>query len=400
MSGLYAALQDYSQENDLETVHDQQHANPDEMIVIVDTVTTDLEEHVEELAKDVDALQTKGADGEKLADAAESLEHHIAFIRGAREQGQNISALTARALGLGIMASMEGRGIPAAWYEGEADTLAKSFESNAYDYSAEAEAAATSTKDRILSMLRKAYAAVVEFFKSLVDRFRGAGTSIGTAGDQLQKLARELEDKTYPNDAQFKGASYLALFTNDGAFQPGNALKAAVNSIDKAYEASSEQVAFLKKKLESGSGDAHPASSVPLTGGWAIVVNEKGSASLKQVKKVEAGSKEVPAATVAYIREYGKELSALSVVLHGIEKDNNGIISELESSSLLAQNAIAKEPAGEAKAGSSTRVSEVARGISAVKGIVPLAVKHATRVATEVNRYARASAARYTGKKA
>ena len=390
-------LRGYAVENEMPTVHSQQNANPDDIPVVTDNTQSVLEEAVEDIADDVEELEGKTDAAEKLIDVVESMESKIVFLQNLRSAGKNLDGVAARTLAMGIAESMEARNIPVEWYKKEMERLAVSFESNAYDYSAEAEGAATSIKDRVVTVLKNAYAAIVEFLKKLVDRFRGLGDSMGTAGDRLQKLGIDLENKDAPSGVTLKGGTYEELFTNAGAFNPGEAFKASFNAIDKAYDESSVRIKFLKDKTLTGGGEKPGALSIPLTDGMVIELDADGKMSTKQVKKPDA-AKEVAVASVAMIKEMGKDLSAMSTVLHGIDKQNKDLIADLDQLVKKAQAQTAAMDKGADKTQQVNSLGDVTRQLKVVQSLVPQSINHCAKVGKVAYRFALASAARYSAK--
>lgn len=394
MSGFAKAMAAFSAESGLETVHDQQNANPDHLPVVTDDTQSELEACVNEIAEDVAKLAENDQLAEKLVETVESMEGRIAQLQAMRNSGVNLDGNAARQFVLGVAESMEARGFPVEFFKGELDKLNTSMESSAYDYSVEAEEAATGIKDRAIAVLKNVYNAVVEFLRKIVDRFRGVGDNLGKAGDRVQKLAIDLEGKAVP-EARLKGDSYSELFLNSGGFNPKGAMQQSFDAIDKAYDEASSRIAALTKKLSTGSGELPGDLSIPLSGGVALVIEGKGSAKLKAGSEVKGKAQEVSVATVGVLKDIGKSLSDLSVVLHGIDADNKKVIKSLDEAVKAAQTALEKKDSGADKDSGKVNLSEVSAQMKSVQSLVPMAVKHASNTARIAYRYALASAARY-----
>lgn len=394
MSDFAKAMAEFSQESGLETVHDQQNANPEQLAVVTDDTQSELEECVNQIAEDVEKLADNDNLAEKLVETVESMEGRIAQLQAMRNSGVNLDGTAARQFALGVAESMEARGFPTDFFKGELDSLNTSMESSAYDYSVEAEEAAKGIKDRALTVLKNAYNAVVEFLRKIVDRFRGLGDNLGKAGDRVQKLSIDLQGKEVP-DARLKGASYDALYLNSGGFNPKGAMQQSFDAIDKAYDEASTRIEALTKKLNTGSGELGGDLSIPLSGGVVLVIEGKGGAKLKTGSEVKGKSEEVPVATLSVLADIGKSLSAMSVVLHGIDSDNKKVIASLDKAVKAAQDALSKKDSGVEKDVEKVNLSEVSAQMKTVQSLVPLAVKHASNCARVAYRYALASAARY-----
>lgn len=393
-NSLAAALAAYAVENDLETVHNEQHGSPEEFPVHTDSTQSELELAVEDIAEDVAKIKDSGDVAEKLVDTIESMEGRIVLLQTMRQGGGTLNAASTREWVHGVGESLEARGFPVAWFEKDLKGLSTSMESNAYDYSTEAEGVATSLKTRATDALKKTYEAVVAFLKRIMDHFRGLGDSLAKAGDNLQKRSKELGSKS-AKETHVKGSGFGLLYTAGGAFNPEQAIEASITAVGDSFKESAARVAHLTAKLATG-GETPAASKIELTGGYVIEINEKGKASLKKEKEVK-GDAEVAVATAASIGSIGKKLAALSLILHGKESDSKTLLAALDAIVKKSAAALDGQDKGEAKDANKLNIGEVQAHMKTVQSLVPLATGHAAKVGQAANRYALISAARYNG---
>lgn len=387
---LADALNEYASESNAEETvldlgADVTLSGADEITVVTDETSTDLEDAVGEIADDVEKLVNADAAAEKIVDAAESLEGYIADLRGMRARGV-VLAGDARSLWMkGVKESLEAREIPASVFAAPLLGLQESFEANeSADYSVEAEEKGESVLKRLVAMLKNAVEAAknffINFYKTLtghIDSFKKAGAKLTAIGGKLKGEAKE---------GQLKGGSY-SLLVIGGKVQPVQALQAVeagYNSSVHKYE--SDLLAAAKAGTDVADvGFKAPTSVLP--GGVTLESSEGGKLV---VKKGTATGADFAPLTPAEIKALGAELTKYATVLGDANKAGQAAIKDLDGILKAAEKTAAGTDASAAE-----KIKVQRKALSSITSVTPTYLKYASGVAQQAYKVGKASAAKY-----
>lgn len=203
MSNIAALLKQYSQESveagDEGDVQDNQ-VGAEEILVVTDETTTELEEAIEEIADAVNGKEESEEALDKVIEATESLESAIQMIRTARLHGQRVNGVAMQIWTNGIVDSMEARHIPSELFADLQEEFGDSFEADSYaDYSVEAEEKAEGIMTKLWNMVKAAFAAVRDWFTKFLAWFGKSTEAVEKAGVKLAAAAKAKQGTTAKN---------------------------------------------------------------------------------------------------------------------------------------------------------------------------------------------------------
>lgn len=372
----------------------EEHAgSPEEITIATMDTETELEEVVEQVAKDTESASTANAGVDQLVETMVSLEAKVIMLREMRSSGESLNAQAAKMYSSSIVLSLEARGFPEALYADLVSDMNHSFESHsAYDYSTEAEEKSEGVMTRIKNMLKSALDGFIRFWKDLMGRIGTIGKSIIGLGDSLIKRAGTLGDKVLTKDKiSTKG---ILLATDKPAAILATLTKAApaVSKLETDIAKFVGEVA--KKNLESLRGPAEPvqiqefSASVPdLGNGFDLDYSDtpsiKGEGTFKGTDVAPLSQTE--------IRDVGVAIISLGKAIAVSDSEQRALITSLENSI----NTIVGGFKGEVKAGAADVSKQFTKGIKLIRGGRTQFNSHATKVAKQAYRLGVLSANRH-----
>ena len=420
MSELAAILRQASLESGaIQPGEDDDHSfvGADEITVVTDETSTELEEAVADTAEEVAKLENSNAAVEKVAEAADSLESKLLQLRAMADNGQPLDHSGMRWYIQGLAESFEARELPADLVRPEVEALQYSFESaSVQDYTAEAEEKTENVLQRIWRVLTAALSAaktaITQFFGS-IGRSSGA---IATGGQQLQRIGAKL--KGAPKKDKIKTSGY-------GRLVDGGSVK-AVESVDKAIKALDGDITThildpMKKALSpltevlkgnhtaADLTDSNWAAKFAAMGVRNTVVNLNGGvkAELKidgekmnfSVSKPSGdGVAESAPLSPAEIVALGGKLITLSRIMNLAKAKADKFVDGAEAvlgKAGKAAKADKAEGAKERKEGVGKAVTTATRLIKAGQVVIPTYVNYLSQLGKEAYNFGKASAGAY-----
>ena len=207
-----------------ETNLDEGQVGAEEILVVSDEHTTELEEAIEEIAETVNEKVEAEAALDSVIEATESLESAIASIRQARLQGHRVNGVAMQIWTRGVVDSMEARQLPSELFASLQEDYGDSFEADSYaDHSFEAEEKGEGILTKIWNMIKAAFAAVRDWFTRFMAWFTKSAQAIEKAGIALKKAAAE-KKTAKASDAKIASGPYSDL-VEGGQFKPTAVVK-------------------------------------------------------------------------------------------------------------------------------------------------------------------------------
>lgn len=200
MSNIADLLKQYSRESVEATEEGELQDNQvgaEEILVVTDETTTELEEAIEEIADAVNGKEESEAALDSVIEATESLESAIESIRSARLRGQRVNGVAMQIWTNGVVDSMEARYIPSEIFQGLQEEFGDSFEADSYsDYSVEAEEKGEGIMTKLWNMIKAAFATMRDWFTKFLAWFGKSTEAIEKAGVKLAAAAKAKEGQT------------------------------------------------------------------------------------------------------------------------------------------------------------------------------------------------------------
>lgn len=419
---LHAALLQYGVESgEIEPEEVITPAGEEEITVITDETMSDLEEAVAELADDVEKVEDHENGAEKVIEAVESLEAYVVQFERLGEAGIAINTTAANFALQGIVASLEGRNIPAAVYSTEAFALQESFEAD--DKEADkgpgllGKGKALLTK--LWNMLKAAAGAVKQ---AIIDFFSTMGKSaaaIKAGGEKLKRVGATIKDS---KTVSLKGGSYSAL-TVGGSVDPVKAMAdvnsgyktAVVDNITKLRIVVNPLVKALRNPTPGGVKSAAEgidvkslaSASASLPGGFVAhftVGSGEGVAALTgttfKIEKTKGGesAKDFNALSGGDIVKLGTAVVATADLMVKAKSDADAIIKSNDELLSAATTAINAAKDDEAQGAARELLKTATKLMSVTKGFVPTYVRYMATTAKVAYKAGMASASAH-GKK-
>lgn len=420
---LHAALLQYGVESgEIEPEEVIYPAGEEEITVITDETQSDLEEAVAELADDVEKVEDHEDGAEKVIEAVESLEAYVVQFERLGEQGIPINTTAANFALQGIVASLEGRNIPAQVYSTEAFALQESFEAD--DKEADkgpgllGKGKALLTK--LWNMLKAAAGAIKQ---AIVDFFATMGKSaaaIKAGGEKLKRVGASIKDSKQTN---LNAGSYSAL-TVGGSVDPVKAMAevnsgyktAVVDNITKLRIVVNPLVKALRNPTPGGVKSAAEgidvkalaSSSAALPGGFVAhftVGSGEGVAALTgttfKIEKAKEGggaSKDFSALSGPDIVKLGTAVVAAADLMVKAKTDADAIIKSNDELLSAATAAISAAKDDAAQGAARELLKTATKLLSVTKGFVPTYVRYMATTAKVAYKAGMASASAH-GKK-
>lgn len=297
---ITAMLRQFSAESAVEEENvDQGQVGAEEILVVTDETTTELEEAIEQVAETVEGQEAVDESLNAAAGAVESLESAVASLVSARLNGERVTATAIRFWAQGIESSFEARGIPEEAYRELTQDFSESNESDNYsDYSTEAEEKAEGVFAKLWAMIKSAFARMRDFLARLVAWFSKSADAVESAGKKLLKAVEEKKGKKVDKDAKVQASAYGELMVGS-SFDPENAVDKAdgvftviSGECNKLYDVGVSSAAALE-----GSGDkkseikkAGKATSDHLTAVAKAVTGLSAGGAKEWEMKVESNS--------------------------------------------------------------------------------------------------------------
>lgn len=396
----------------------------EEITIVTDNTTTELEEALEEVSEKVEKLEDNGAGAEKIMDAVESLESYVASIQADREAGLPMTAQSAKYFTMGLVASLEAREIPSLIFTGEVTALQSSFESNASeDYSTEAEEKAQGLLMRLWNMLKTAVTAIATSFKEFFATMGKNATAIKAAGAKLKRVGSSIKGELKKGEGLITVSATSAL--GDGTeIDPAKGLDQLkshyttdVLGITKEIRTALGDLASVLKDptpaklsaLESSiAGKAPSSKTVVLPGGYALKyvagVGEGFAALAKaqfSVTKPTSGSatNSMGPLTPAEISALGGKIVDIGTLMETASKEVDAVIKTNDDLLKAAETAVnkAKDGTPEQVAAARAAITAAKSAINANKGLIPAYVRHLGVAGKEAYSLGMASARKYGG---
>lgn len=397
----------------------------EEITIVTDNTQTELEEALEETSEKVEKMEDNGAGAEAIQEAVESLESYVGSLLADREAGLPLTGQGMKYFNMGLVASLEARGIPAEIYSAEVLALQTSFESaSTDDYSTEAEAATQGMLARLWSMLRAAVTAVATAFKEFFTMMGKSATAIEAAGNKLKRVGAGLKGDAKEGKIKVGKGSRLGEGTAVDPVKALDALKSHYSSdvlgITKEIRgALGDLASVLKnptaaslKSWEAGVADKAPASkTVVLPGAFSLKYVAGvggGAASLSKANFSVVGSANANAAgemtplTPSEITALGGKLVDISKMMNAAMKDCDAVVRTNEDLLKAADAGVKKANGGDADSVAAARgaLSAAKSAINANKGLIPAYIRHVGAAAKEAYGLGIASARKYGSKEA
>lgn len=231
MSSIADLLKEFSAESaqaDIEENNlEEGQVGAEQILVVTDETTTELEEVIEEVAEAVNDQEAVADTTETLLEAAESMESAMQIIENATLRGERVNGVAMQIWANGIVSSMEARKIPVEVYGDVVESFGDSFESDSYtDYSAEAKEKGEGVLSKIWAMIKSAFARARDFLTRLIAWFGKSADSVEKAGKNLLKAVEDKKGKKAGKDVKVNAKPY-------GELMVGSTLN-AVDAVDKA----------------------------------------------------------------------------------------------------------------------------------------------------------------------
>lgn len=227
----------------------------EEILVVTDEHTTELEEAIEEIADTVNQKVEAESALDNVLEATESLESAIRAIENARLQGHRVNGVAMQIWANGVVDSMEARQIPSEVFASLQEDYGSSFEADSYaDYSVEATEKGEGILTKIWNMIKAAFAAVRDWFTRFLAWFGKSAAAIEKAGINLKKAAAEKRGKEAVETTIPQGP--YSEFVKGGKFSPTEVVKsisAAIDSTATSARIMHTSLASAATKLESKS---------------------------------------------------------------------------------------------------------------------------------------------------
>lgn len=228
-STIAELLRQYSQESveagdEGETNVEEGQVGAEEVLVVTDEHTTELEEAIEEIADTVNQKVEAEAALDNVLEATESLESAIRAIENARLQGHRVNGVAMQIWANGVVDSMEARQIPSEVFASLQAEYGESFEADSYaDYSTEALEKTKAIMAKIWGMIKAAFAAVRDWFTRFMAWFGKSAEAIEKAGIKLKKAAAGKKNATATNTKI--GAGPYSDLVSGGTLKPTEVVK-------------------------------------------------------------------------------------------------------------------------------------------------------------------------------
>lgn len=337
MSNIAALLKQYSRESveagEEGELPDNQ-VGAEEILVVTDETTTELEEAIEEIADAVNGKEESEAALDSVIEATESLESAIESIRSARLRGQRVNGVAMQIWTNGVVDSMEARHIPSEIFQSLQEEFGDSFEADSYtDYSAEAEEKGEGIMTKLWNMIKAAFATMRDWFTKFLAWFGKSTEAIEKAGVKLAAAAKAKKGQTASRKT-IPGGSY-GLLVNGSTVDARATVKQIEDDIVASSAASihlyTEAVAAAEKmeapdvtlrliksaqsalKKISPSGKRTLPNGVVKTGKFELDANTgKVTNTVKvDMSKPKAFNSEVAVMSLSDIAALGDDLKAL-----------------------------------------------------------------------------------------
>lgn len=366
----------------------------EEILVVTDETSTDLEDTLNDIGAQVDKLEARNAAAETIADTVESLESAVADLHSMRERGVALSGDARNLWFKGVTASLEARRIPENAWAGDLQGLSASFESSdVADYSTEAEEKAGNVLQRLLAMLKSAAAGIKQFFVEFYQKLTGHIESFKKAGAKLSAIGAKLKGDA--KEGKLKGSSYGALVI-DGGVHPVKALQA----VESVYTAS---IKTLEHNLLAAAKAGDDVSKVNFTTpstklpGGATVYFAGGKLVLG---KNGATGADFDPLSPSEIKSLGDELTKFANVLSDANKAGQQAIKDLDAVIKAAEVNVKKGEgaSGLTKESKDAIVADLKaqrKTLSSISSVSPAYLKYASGVASAAYRVGKASASKY-----
>ena len=425
MSDLAAILRQASLESGaIQPGEDDDHSyvGAEEITVVTDETSTELEEAVADTASEVEKLENSNAAAEKVAEAADSLESKLNQLRAMADNGQPLDHSGMRWYIQGLAESFEARDLPVELVKAEVEALQYSFESaQVEDYTTEAEEKTENILQRVwkvlVAALSSAKTAISQFFGS-IGRSSGA---IATGGKQLQRIGAKL--KGAPKKDKIKTGGYGRL-VDTGGIKAEASIEKAIKALDG--DLTTHVLDPLKKALTPITAALKGGASAESVqdGNWAAkfaamglrnnVVNLNGGvkAELKidgekvgfSVSKPSGdGVSESAPLSPSEIVSLGAKLVTLSRVMNLAKAKADKFIDSAETVLNTATKTAKKdktEGAKDRKEGVGKAVTTATRLIKAGQVVIPTYVNYLSQLGKEAYNFGKASAGAYGTKEA
>lgn len=381
-------------------VIEEQQASPEEITVVTNATVTELEEVIEQMAEDVEHACSSNDAACKMIDVIESLESKVAMMRGMRDSGTNLNAVSAKQYASGVVVALECRGFPAALYRKDIAELETSFESaSRYDYTTEAEEKTQSLAAKIKGMLSKALDSFIQWWKNMMSRVSGLNKSLGELGASLVKRAGRIESgATSTRKVKINGLSTLVKGKDDiDVIAALDTAKAAAKDITVIEGTLATALGQIAKSAVVANGDeafkkgaiVNVKTKIALYGDQSIEMSEGGNYALSSKKNTVEG--EVTPLSGAEIATVGRKLVDLGMTLSIADADQKRMIGTLENSI----DAVVKSLGDKETSLSGKMLKEFNRGLSVIRSGRTVLNQYAGQLGKQAYRFAAASANAY-----
>lgn len=409
-------LRQYSVEaGEAQPDEDHSQIGAEEITVVTDETTTELEEALADTAEQVDKLEDSDAAAEKIVDAVESMESNLDQLRAMATNGKALDHGAMRWYIQNLAISVEARGLPGSVVETEVNALQESFESAQLDdYTTEAEEKTGNVIMRLLRVLAAALSnaktAIAQFFATIG---RSAG-AIKTGGQQIQRLAGKLKGDV--KKTEIKASGYRRL-VEGGKVEPSAVLKGlrdkwrsemlphVLKPMQDALApvtsnlASANPVADLAEKVK-----AHIATSkkIELPGGASAELKVEGE-TVKFAMNAPTGDgvEKTAPLTKAELQTLGTELIATGSFMTSAKDSTNQFVKEVENVLKAIEKVAGKDKADgakERKEAVSAAVTAATKLVNTGKSIAPAYIGYLSKTAKDAYNFGKASLGAYGAK--
>lgn len=395
---------------------DHSFVGAEEITIVTDETSTELEEAVADTAEEVAKLENSNAAAEKVAEAADSLESKLIQLRAMADNGQPLDHSAMRWYIQGLAESFEARELPVELVKVEIEALQYSFESaEVEDYTTEAE----EKTGNILQRLWKVLVAALQAAKTSIAQFFGSigrsSNAISVGGKQLQRIGASLKGEAKKDKIKATGYGRL---TSNGSVNPSEAITRASAALDGDIsnhmlepfkKALTPIVAVLKAggttdDIKDGEWAGKFAAMglrsnvVSLYGGVKAELKVDGEKVSFSVSKPEAGPAEVAPMSPAEIAALGGKLVTLARVINLAKAKADKFIDGAETVLSAATKSAGKdkeEGAKDRKAGVGKAVTTAARLIKSGQVVIPTYVNYLSQLGKDAYNFGKASAGAY-----